>query len=150
PLPWTARQLLLAALVVFLHQFWVSLAVHVLFQCGFFDAFYGPDFVALARGTENSSERELAVTRMNLWAISLAFPFWAVSVAAAYRLIHGLVPDELLSVHGREGIGRPARNFSLFGRNILAGILAWAVLTPLALGVNWLVNFLYQRGGVEG
>jgi membrane protease YdiL (CAAX protease family) len=30
------------------------------------------------------------------------------------------------------------------------GVLVWVVVTPLALGVNWLVVSLYQRGGVEG
>src|SRR5581483_10396788 len=93
PLPWMVRQLLLAAFVVLLHQFWVSIAAQMLLQSGFLASFYGPDFVVLARSTQDSPERELVVTRIGLWAISLAFPFWVVSTIVALRWLFGYPAD---------------------------------------------------------
>jgi membrane protease YdiL (CAAX protease family) len=150
PLPWTARLLVFAAFVVFLHQFWVGLAASVLLQSGFLGWFYGPDFAALVGGAGETAGRELAVTRVNLWAISLAFPLWAASAAVACRLILSPVPGELSPEQTSKVLGLPDLSLSHFGRKLLTGLLAWAVLTPLALGVNWLVLFLYQCGGVEG
>ncbi len=151
PLPWMVRQLLLAAFVVLLHQFWVSIAAQMLLQSGFLASFYGPDFVVLARSTQDSPERELVVTRIGLWAISLAFPFWVVSTIVALRWLFGYPASTSFSRESpASALPALAGGSRLNVRNVLTGLLAWTVITPLALGVNWLVNVLYQQAGVEG
>jgi membrane protease YdiL (CAAX protease family) len=137
-LPPAARLLLLAALAIFLHKLWTGAAAQVLLQSGFFTSFYGPDFVSLVMGNEEDPQRQLALTRVSLWAISLGFPFWAVSFTFLVRVIPGLSADELGLTGNR------------LGRNLLAGLAAWAVVAPLTFGVNWLVVSLYERAGVKG
>jgi membrane protease YdiL (CAAX protease family) len=138
PLSPTARLLIFAALVIFVRQFWRDVAAQGLLHSGFFASFYGPDFAALVSESGAGAKQQLALTRVHLWAVAVGFPFWAVSVAGLVRVIPGLT---------REEIGLTSRHL---GRDLLTGLIGWAVLAPLSFGVNWIVVSLYQLGGIQG
>jgi membrane protease YdiL (CAAX protease family) len=137
PLPWVVRQLVLAGVVGLLQQFWVATVAQLLLRSGFVEWFYGPELVALIHETGNDPARMDALTRLGLWASCLAFPFWLLSIAFVLRYVPN-APAEL---------GLTRRHL---GRNMLAGVLCWAVLTPLTLGVHVTIRLLYQYAGTGG
>jgi membrane protease YdiL (CAAX protease family) len=156
--PWTAPEVLLALLFVSL--FWPAAAYQLLIASGFFRCLYGDELVALASADPAQQERQWlalgflagpgaadgalpilrnqAFYRLNLWATVLAFPFQAVTIPLLLYGASGTRPEQL---------GLTARNL---GRNLLAGTIGAVVLAPLVLGVNWLVEVLYQAAGAGG
>jgi len=133
-----ARLFLLAAFVVILRQLWIELAAQLLLESGFFASYYGTEFVSLILDHTAGPERQLAVTRMSVWAICVAFPFWTVSIALILRLVPGF---SLVS------LGLTSQRVA---HDLWIGLCGWVVLTPLTMGVNWAVISLYKAGGAEG
>ncbi len=156
--PWSGLEILLA--LVFVSVFWPMAVYQLLHVSGFYSRVYEEQVVALAWADDDQKEqqrlalgllagpgatdaalpilRNQAYYRLNLWAMVLAAPCQAATI--------------LLLLHGVSGT-RPAQlglTTRRLGRNLLAGALGAAVLTPAVLGVNWLVETLYEMGGASG
>jgi membrane protease YdiL (CAAX protease family) len=157
-IPRGAVEIALVLLIVYLIL--PRLVFDVLDGTGFFRRLYGAEAVALAQPNDAVRQqqrlalgvlagtgaaevglpllRRLVLLRFNLWVTVLAFPLQA---AAAPLLLYGLGrtrPDEL---------GLTTRRL---GRNLLLGAAGFVVLSPLVLGINYLVEKLYTSalGGV--
>jgi membrane protease YdiL (CAAX protease family) len=147
---WTALDLVVV--LVFLYVFWPLLASGLLFWSGWFHFYYGHETVALATdeallrrardplgllGGPLAVEaalplaRQLAQQRLSLWAV-VALPFQVVTVPLLLWRMRGTHPEQLGLTTKR------------LGRNLLLGLLAWLVLTPLVLGVQYLTRSLFQ------
>ncbi len=165
PAPWTGRDLAVALFLVYI--FWPALSFQLLQSSGFFDRLYGADVVALRvpkdRGAEPPGEREavrtrlaflagpgaarldaveaearrMAIIRLNAWAQAVAFPLQALTVPVVFFALSGVSP-------GRIGLTRRR-----LGRNLLAGVGAWILITPLVFGVHWAVLDLFHRADPE-
>jgi membrane protease YdiL (CAAX protease family) len=76
--------------------------------------------------------RQRARTRISLWVAFLAFPFQIVTIPLLLGLAHNTRPDQL---------GLTLRNG---WRNLGAGLLSWAVLTPVVMVANYGIARLYS------
>jgi hypothetical protein len=147
-------------LVLLIYYFWLALASSLLLELGFYRWYYGPGLVDLATASPASQEarkaalglaagpaaaeaapplaRQLALQRLTLWAMAAAFPFQVLTVPLFLARLRGAVPEQL-------GL-TPSR----LGRNLLLGLLGWALLTPLVYGVHQLFLWLFTLwpGGV--
>jgi membrane protease YdiL (CAAX protease family) len=169
PPPWTVRDVAIAIFLVI--YFWPQLSLELLATPGSIERLFGADAVALARPsgqrTQPASEerqlarervaflagpgaarldlveaeaRRMALTRLGLWASVAAFPFQAVTVPLVFYVLRGIPP-------GRIGLTQ-----RLLGRNVLAGVGAWLLITPLVFVVNLLATYLQtlaDPGGVQ-
>jgi membrane protease YdiL (CAAX protease family) len=158
PVPWSGIEILLALVLV--SAFWPLAVYQLLHASGFYRRVYSEQVVVLASADEDRREqqrfalallagpgaadaalpvlRNQAFYRLNLWAMVLAFPFQTATI--------------LLLLYGASGT-RPAQlglTTRRLGRNLLAGALGAALLTPAVLGVNWLVEVLYHLAGAGG
>jgi hypothetical protein len=142
---------LIAVVLYLLQPVWASLALSVLRDTGFYVWYYGLEFVGVAFG-EKGPAQQAAQTRLQLWAIAAAFPFWLGSAAlligrlpAAYRRDMG-VSRGRLTRRDDSGVAKwfvvaPAA----VAANVLLGVAAWLVIAPLSFGVNYLVGQLHSR-----
>jgi membrane protease YdiL (CAAX protease family) len=163
PPPWTGRDI--AVSLFLLYVFWPLLSLQVLLHSGFLDWIYGPEVTALVRPRELSAEeresertrigilagsaaatrldaieedaRRVAMIRVNVWSNVLAFPFQALTIPVVFYALSG-VPA------GR--IGLTTRRL---GRNILAGVGGWLLITPLVFVVYMLVLHLYNMANPD-
>lgn len=150
------------------YAFWPSLSLQLLLSCGFFDWFYGPEPMALVHRHEKLSResadekeatrarigvlagpaaarldeieepaRRVTMIRFNTWANVLAFPFEALTVPVVFYALSGVPP-------GR--IGLTTRRL---GRNVLAGVGGWLLITPLVFIVYMTVLYLYNMADPE-
>ncbi len=128
PVPWNGFGVTGAFLVV---SFIVPIVMlEVLNESGFYQLVYGDDFPH-AKATEIDPEHkaESATLRM-LWASILALP---ISLGALALTRYSLYPK-----------WRPNTSGSVAGKVGLA-VLAWAVLTPVVLLLNAIVNVVSQQ-----
>src|SRR5262245_35556240 len=99
---WNAAEVVLAVLAPFL---WPTLVWVALLTAGFYARLYGPDVVALAEDKHTDpAARQLAQTRLGLWAVCLAFPLQLVTVLVLLTRLTGTAPADL-GVTGRR-LGR--------------------------------------------
>jgi membrane protease YdiL (CAAX protease family) len=150
PVQWSAGELLVVLyLWVF---FWPPLARLALSQTGFFAAYYGADAVAIADASAEqrlqqrddlavftgpgsaeiflSEARQGLLSRFNLWTLAVAFPFQFASIPLLLFLTSGIRPQQL---------GLTTRRL---GANMLAGLIAALVLTPVVFCLNYTVEQL--------
>src|SRR5262249_39815209 len=126
--------------------FGLSLAVSAaLYATGFYQRLYGREPVEAAMNPQQAPRSPGDVeaaqktgSRMGLWAEAFSSPLQAIAIPVVLYLICGARPAQL---------GLTARRL---GRNAGLGLLAWAVVTPPLLGLNWLLVYLYQAAGVAG
>lgn len=128
--------------IYLLQPLWTGVAVSVLRDTGFYAWYYGPDFVAEALGAKSAAQ-QAAQTRLQLWAIAAAFPFWFASAAlllwrlpAAYRRDIGV------------SLGRFSHRTN-FEFHLLVGFAGWLVIAPVSFGVNVLLVWLYGHYGAR-
>jgi membrane protease YdiL (CAAX protease family) len=84
--------------------------------------------------------RRLAILRLNLWAVVLAFPFQVITPPLILWRMHGAKPSQL---------GLTTRRL---GRNLLYGLLAFVLVTPLCYAIHQLVLWLFElwpEGGTQ-
>jgi membrane protease YdiL (CAAX protease family) len=133
--PWTGRDLFFVGILYF---FWLYLAFALLEESGFYAWYYSPDAVALVKSSkppedpEKQAERRLLGTRFGLWAIALAFPFQVVTIPLALAHLANTRPQQFGLTTQRAG------------RNALAGLIGWALWTPVVLMLNGGVVYLYE------
>jgi membrane protease YdiL (CAAX protease family) len=128
--PWGAGEILVA---FGLYRYvWPLLAAQALSAFGLFAWLYGPEFLNSVMDAK-AADHELNRARLGLWAQAASFPLVVVSIPFLFQLVSGTLPYQLgLTLHRA-------------GRNLLAGVLAWATLTPFVLTLNWLVIWAYQQ-----
>jgi membrane protease YdiL (CAAX protease family) len=155
PCKWTPLDLFLVFL--FLYLFWPIAASASLLWSGWYHFYYGSEMVKFATDESVIRQlrdplgllsplavealpvlRQLAQQRLMLWTLLLALPFQAVTAPLIFWRLRGSRPEAL-------GLTMKA-----LGWNLLAGVLAWIVLTPLALGLHGLMWLLFSQwpGGV--
>jgi membrane protease YdiL (CAAX protease family) len=150
------------ALLLFLAPLWLMLAGEVLQSSGFYRWFYKPELATLgsfatplaahdslsavtllAAGQEEWTKERLATVtsprllqiRMALWSGALTFFLELGSALFLLYWLSGARPRDL---------GLTVRRLRT---NLLAGLVGTLVLTPGVLGLNLLVNQLYQLAG---
>jgi membrane protease YdiL (CAAX protease family) len=154
PVRWSAPEVLVAVyLWVF---FWPPLARIALSETRIFTAYYGAEAAAIADADPQqrlrqraglglftgpgsadlflSEARQRLLSRFNLWTLAVAFPFQFASIPLLLFALSRTPPAQL---------GLTA---SRLGRNVLAGLIAAVILTPVVLGVNYAVEKLYELG----
>jgi membrane protease YdiL (CAAX protease family) len=127
-------------LIVFLALVWASFSAAVLQAVGFYEWFYGPDLVAIARDTGPDVDRaaqRLAQVRLSLWSGGLTFVLQFASVLGVMYLLSGTRPRDL---------GLTTRRLRI---NLLAGLLTALALTPAVYLLNLLVVQLHGETGIQ-
>ncbi len=134
--PWTGRDILIVFFLVYL--FWVALAQSLLLETGFFAWYYGPEAVALVTGAEKRPKEEAMHAevrtlriRFGLWAALVAFPLQLATIPLVLLRLSGARPPQY---------GLTAERC---GRNVLLGVIGWAVWTPVVLSLYAGVLLLY-------
>ncbi len=116
--PWSGWEVLAA--IFFEQIFWAGLMLQVLTDLGFFTWLYGPEFVKaltdLAPAAKHS--HRFALERAGIWLSVICFPPIAASIVLLFRILSGTRPYQL------------GLTWHRWGRNVLAGALAWVVFTP--------------------
>lgn len=118
--PWTGAELFAVLFLVWF--FWPSTLYLLLQGMGFERWYYG----------EAAAEVQ---TRVQLWVRTLALPFQAVTMPLVFAAVSGTRPEQL---------GLTTRRF---GRNVLAGLIATAAITPVVYGIYYLSQQLYAHWG---
>jgi membrane protease YdiL (CAAX protease family) len=135
--PWTGAEILV---VLILTPVWASFVAALLQAIGFYDWFYGPDLVALARDTGpdvDSAAQRLAQARLLLWSGCLGFGPQFSSVLGVMYLLSGTRPRDLGLTTRRLGI------------NLLAGLLTAFALVPACYALNALVVQLHGEAAIQ-
>jgi membrane protease YdiL (CAAX protease family) len=149
--PWSAAEILVALFLVLI--FWPMAVYQLLHATGFYRHFYGEALASLAWSDERQRValdvlagpaagegalevlRQRVYSRLNLWALVIAFPFQAATIPLLLYRASGTRPGQL---------GLTAR---ALGLNLLAGVIGFVVLTPAVLGLNWAIDLLYLSSG---
>ena len=120
-------------------------------NAGFYDWYYGSAFVADAVRAKDPDQA--AQTRLQLWALGAAFPCWLTTTGlkllwflpSACRRDIGVSLGRFPRGDGECDANKAAAApWSLLVNGMIA-IAAWLVLTPLTLGVNFLLVWLFSR-----
>jgi membrane protease YdiL (CAAX protease family) len=125
--PWGPREV---AVVVGLYFGLGTAVMLTLYHSGFYQALYGREQVEAAS--------QLTRIRMGLWAEVFSCPLQVLAVPFALHRMCGARPWQLGLTTRRLGV------------NAGVGVLAWAVVTPLSLGLNLFVLYLYGLSGSPG
>jgi membrane protease YdiL (CAAX protease family) len=128
--PWSGVEILTA---VFLMSFWQAVGVAVLDAVYFFSWYYGEDILQAAQSTADPAVRELALVRIGLWLPILILPFQVASLLLLFNRVSGTWPYQMgiTCRRGRQNLG--------------LGVLGALIVTPAVLGVNVLVNKIFQE-----
>jgi membrane protease YdiL (CAAX protease family) len=120
--PWSGAEILAGVYLVW--YVWPGMVSLVLKGIGVEHWYYGDD----------APEMPL---RLELWVRTFALPFQALTIPLLFSAFSGTHPDQL---------GLTMRHF---GRNIVAGLLSWLVLTPLVFGIFLLLRYLSSLLGKQ-
>jgi len=101
---------------------WPATVYYVLTSVGVKSWYYGDDVPEMP-------------LRLELWVRTFAFPLQVLTVPLIFSAFSGTRPDQL---------GLTTRRF---GRNILAGLAGWLILTPPVFGVFQLLRYLSSHYG---
>src|SRR4051812_13687352 len=127
--PWTGMEVVATCFLVLF--FWPAVAAGVVTTTGLGERVYGADMMKALQ--QEDAEAKQGRQRIGLLVTFLAFPFQVLSVPLLLGYVSGTRPYQLgLTAH------RARQNAAL-------GILGALVLTPLALGVFWLVSQLFSQ-----
>jgi membrane protease YdiL (CAAX protease family) len=127
--PWSGLEVCLAILIVLFLPVYLG---ELLLRSGFLDRLYDLDFTNALELPKGDPLRRFALSRFNLWAEALAFPFRVGAIVFIFLALSGTRPYQLgLTTH------RGAAN-------ALVGLKAWVVVTPLVFLVNIGVNLFYR------
>ncbi len=139
PAPWTGLEIAAALFLIYL--FWPFLSLQLLSASGLAERLYGPDAAALlrpapegngnTRADEGDSGQALRL-RLNTWNQALAFPLQAVTVPVVFYAFRGVPPWRLGLTTWK------------LGPNVLAGVGAWLLITPLVFAVHLAVVYFYD------
>ncbi len=128
----------------------ISVAFTSLRDGGFYSWFYGPQFVHDA--FDPKSPQPEGQTRLQLWSVAAAFPFWLIPTAvvcwflpSAYRRDLGVSLGRVPWRDDNRFLNRSAVAPRALLANLLLGIGAWLLIAPPSFGLNWLVGWLYTR-----
>src|SRR5579885_1303810 len=113
--PWSGAEILAGVYLVW--YVWPGMVSLVLKGIGVEHWYYGDD----------APEMPL---RLELWVRTFALPFQALTIPLLFSAFSGTHPDQL------------SLTMRHFGRNIVAGLLSWLVLTPLVFGIFLLLRYL--------
>ena len=114
--PWTVWEVLGAFFVV--PPFWMAVVAEVLLATGVFAHLYGPDFAKTLEASAPEADRQLALARLSIWVSVLGLPPTVASIVLLLRMLSGTEPYQLGLTGHR------------WGRNVLAGFVAWVAFTP--------------------
>jgi membrane protease YdiL (CAAX protease family) len=119
--------------VLFAATLWPLLLYELFRRAGWYSWFYGSEFLA-GIDKAGADDPQLTRVRLGLWAVCSALPLQVGSALLILRAFSGARPADA---------GLTSRRL---GRNVLAGLLAAAVLVPGVYGVQgllvWLIQFL--------
>src|SRR5688572_16932456 len=82
------EQFLPLALVIFLvllQEFWTGACAYALVESKFVERRYGPEYAEAVRSPDGSAASKEANGRLTLWAMTLGFPLWFVTVLLLVR-----------------------------------------------------------------
>jgi membrane protease YdiL (CAAX protease family) len=131
PPPWSGRDIVIVLLLILV--FWPALTLEILKTSGLATRLYGPDAATESTGGGEAVEDPLLRTRLNLWVYVLAFPLQAATVPVVFYILSGVPVARL-------GLTRHR-----LGRNVLSGVGAWLLITPIVFGINIVVTVLCNR-----
>lgn len=120
PVPWSGMEILFALYLVW--YFWPVTVSLILKGVGVQHWYYGDD----------APEMPL---RLELWVRTFALPFQILTVPLLFSAFSKTRPDHL---------GLTTRRL---GRNVLAGLAGWLVLTPPVFAIFLLLRYLYSQSG---
>lgn len=127
---WSGLEIVLALVAALF--IWPAAVQFILEASRFFQVVYGEDIMALARADLLQNERSIAVVRAQLWTPILALPFQVATVLYVVAI----------------GSATPARQLGLsskqIGWNLLLGSVVAILVTPVVLGINYVVELLYR------
>jgi membrane protease YdiL (CAAX protease family) len=133
-----SRRLLgLAAVVaLFFYLLWPQLSLLLVVGSGLADRLYGPSVSerltakggAADESTDDEAARRILGIRCNLWAGLIAFPLQAISMPWVLYHVAAIRPSRIGLTQQR------------LRRNMLIGVVAWIVVTPVVLGLNIFVE----------
>jgi membrane protease YdiL (CAAX protease family) len=126
-LPFAARLVLLALFLFLLDPVLLFVVGSVLQSSDFFAWFYGPAQVI--------QPDDIMRTRIGLWVQAAVFPFWLAAVAWIFNRLKIVAPAD---------VGLAPRKFNGEAVNLLIGLGSAAVLTPLVLGINFVVTWYFK------
>jgi membrane protease YdiL (CAAX protease family) len=145
PPPWTGRDILVALILVYV--IWPGLSFQLLTLTGLVRTPHTPTVASerpaeetsrppedsegeTTKDSKNAPDKDILKIRANLWAHVLAFPLQAATVPVVFYVLSGVSAAR---------IGLTRRQL---GRNLLSGLGAWLIITPLVFGINVLVAYL--------
>jgi membrane protease YdiL (CAAX protease family) len=135
---WSGREIVAAVFLTSI--FWPAFGMEVLDKSGFFHYCYGDDVLKTLKEASKPDATpgqkrlgELALARLNLWLPILILPFQVASLPLLFYFGSGSRPYQmgLTCQRGWQNVG--------------LGILGAVILTPVVVGVNLLVNTIFQN-----
>jgi membrane protease YdiL (CAAX protease family) len=126
-IPLATRLVLLALFLFLLDPVLFFVTGLLLRSSDFFDWFYGPAQV--------NQPDDIMRTRIGLWIQAAAFPFWVACVALFFNRLKVVAPAD---------VGLAPRNFAGEFVNLLIGLGSAVILTPLVLGLNFVVTWYFK------
>jgi membrane protease YdiL (CAAX protease family) len=120
PAPWSGMEILFALYLVW--YFWPITVALILKGVGVEHWYYGDDVPEMP-------------LRLELWARTFALPLQILTVLLLFSAFSRTRPDQL---------GLTMRRF---GRNALAGLIGWMILTPPVFAIFQLVRYLSSQSG---
>jgi membrane protease YdiL (CAAX protease family) len=132
--PWSASEIILGVFLVWF--FWPAMTQSTLQAIGFYQWYYGSEFVArVEKEDSDSSDKRQSLARMSLWPSALAAPLQALTFPLLFAAFSGTRPQQL---------GLTSRRL---GRNALSGAIGLLFLAPIVFGIYALIRHLYAREG---
>ena len=132
------------------YAFCLSVAFTSLRNSGFYAWFYGSQFVNAAFDPKNPQPD--AQTRLQLWAVAVAFPCWLIPTAVACWFLPKVYRRDLGASLGRFSQKDDKfilKRYTIVPRavlsNVLLGLGVWLLIAPTTFGINWFVGWLYTR-----
>jgi membrane protease YdiL (CAAX protease family) len=123
--PWTGFDLFIV--FVFAYVLWRSIVPEVLRDLGFFDWYYSPAHIGV------TLDDDTLKLRKSLWTPGLSFPFQLASILGFLALFRQVTPSDV------------GLNSKRLGRNIRLGIGIALLVTPIVLGLQFLIVWLHQH-----